>query len=73
MSDRTFEVSLSSLAVLAVSMIAAGIVLAATGVRLVNVNMPLLIFLTILTGLVVLLLGGGALLYYWGKNYMSRG
>jgi len=73
MSDRTFEVSLSSLAVLALSMIAAGIVLAATGVRLVNVNMPLLIFLTILTGLVVLLLGGGALLYYWGKNYMSRG
>ncbi len=73
MSDRTFELSLSSLAVLALLLIAAGIVLAATGLRLANTNMPLLIFLTILTGLVVLLLGGGALLYYWGKNYMSRG
>ena len=26
----------------------------------------------IVTGLVVWVIGGGALLYFWGKNYMSR-
>ena len=27
---------------------------------------------SIVTGLIVLIVGGGALLYFWGKSYMSH-
>jgi hypothetical protein len=73
MSDRIFEVSLTSLAVLIFAWIIAGIGLAVMGVRWINADMPLLIFLTILAGLAVLILAGGILLHFWGKGYMSRG
>jgi putative exporter of polyketide antibiotics len=72
MSDKTFESSLSSLAVLVAVWIIAGITLAFTGIRPANMDASLLIFLNILTGLIVLIVGGGTLLYFWGKDYMSR-
>jgi len=72
MSDKTFELSLSSLAVLVAAWIVAGIILASTGIRPANMDAALLIFLDILTGLIVLIVGGGILLYFWGKDYMSR-
>jgi len=73
MSDRVFEVSLTSLAALVLAWIMAGIGLAVAGMRWVNADMPLLVFLTVLVGLAVLISGGGILLYFWGKSYMSRG
>jgi drug/metabolite transporter (DMT)-like permease len=73
MSDRVFEVSLTSLAALVLAWIMAGIGLAVAGTRWVNADMPLLVFLTVLVGLAVLISGGGILLYFWGKSYMSRG
>jgi len=73
MSDRVFELSLTSIAVLVLAWLIAGIGLAMGGMRWVNVDMPLLIFLTVIVGLAVLISGGGILLYFWGKNYMSRG
>jgi 4-amino-4-deoxy-L-arabinose transferase-like glycosyltransferase len=73
MNDRVFEVSLTSLAGLVLALIMAGIGLAVAGMRWVNVDMPLLVFLTILVGLTVLISGGGLLLFFWGKSYMSRG
>jgi len=73
MSDRIFEVSLTSIAVLVLAWIIAGIGLAAAGMRWVNVNMFSLVILTILTGLAVLISGSGILLHIWGKSYMSRG
>ncbi len=62
MSDTAFERSLIALTCLVVAWIIAGIVLKLLGIVWV-----------ILIGLVVEIFGGGALLYYWGKNYMSRG
>ena len=73
MSDRVFEVSLTSLAALVLAWIMVGIGLAVAGMRWVNADMPLLVFLTVLVGLAVLISGGGILLYVWGKSYMSRG
>ncbi|MDD5398475.1 MAG: hypothetical protein PHU70_05275 [Dehalococcoidia bacterium] len=73
MSDRVFEVSLTSLTVLVFAWIIAGICLAVMGVRWINMDMPLLVFLTILVGLAVLIFAGGVLLHVWGKSYMSRG
>ena len=73
MSDRVFEASLTSLAALVLAWIIAGIGLAVAGMRWVNVDMPMLVFLTVLAGLTVLISGGGILLHFWGKSYMSRG
>jgi len=73
MSDRVFEVSLTSLAALMLAWIIAGIGLALAGMHWMNVDMPLLVFLTILIGFAVLVSGGGILLHFWGKSYMSRG
>jgi len=73
MSDRVFEASLTTLFWLVVAWIIAGIALAGAGMRWVNLDLPLLIFLTVIIGLVVLILGGVTLLYFWGKRYMSRG
>jgi hypothetical protein len=73
MNDRVFELSLTSVAALVFAWIITGIGLAVAGMRWVNVDMPLLIFLTVLVGLAALISGGGILLYFWGKNYMSRG
>jgi len=73
MSDRVFEVSLTSLTLLVFAWIIAGIGLAVMGVRWINVDMPLLVFLTLLVGFAVLIFAGGVLLHVWGKSYMSRG
>ncbi len=73
MSDRVFEVSLTSLAALMLAWIIAGIGLALMGVRWVNVDIPWLVFLTVFAGLIVLVSAGGILLHFWGKSYMSRG
>jgi hypothetical protein len=72
MSDRVFEVSLTSLAALALAWIIAGISLSVAGMRYVNLDTPVLIFLTVFMGLAVLISGGGILLHFWGKSYMSR-
>ncbi len=72
MSDKTFEMSLSSLAVLVAVWIMAGITLASIGIHPAHMDASLLIFLNLLTGLIVLIVGGGILLYFWGKDYMSR-
>jgi hypothetical protein len=72
MSDRIFEASVVTLFWLVAAFTIAGISLAVAGMRWANLELPLLIFLTVIIGLVVLILGGGTLLYFWGKNYMSR-
>ena len=72
MSDRIFEASVVTLFWLVAAWIIAGISTAVAGIRWANLELPLLIFVTVIIGLVVLILGGGALLYFWGKNYMSR-
>jgi hypothetical protein len=72
MSDRIFEASVVTLFWLVVAGIIVGIAMAVAGMRWANLELPMLIFLTVIIGLVVLILAGGALLYFWGKNYMSR-
>ncbi len=63
MSDKTFERSLTALSIIALLwMVLGGIffywVLGIAGV--------------IIIGLVVWIAGGGTLLHFWGKKYMSR-
>jgi hypothetical protein len=60
MSDKIFELSLTALSIL----VAVGIIL--TSIFIFSAVWAIII------GLVILVLGGGALLYYWGKSYMSR-
>lgn len=60
MNDRIFERSLIALTILIVLWMVLG------SIFVFNV------IWTIIIGLVVWIAGGGALLYYWGKNYMSR-
>lgn len=66
MSDKVFEVSMTALAFLVLAWIVASIVLAVLGIPFIAVGWAIFI------GLVVLILGGGTLLYFWGKDYMSR-
>lgn len=63
MSDKTFERSLTSVSILAVLWMVLGSIFLwwMAGIAWI-----------IITGLIVWIVGGGALLYYWGKNYMSR-
>ncbi len=61
MSDATFERSLTALTIVVVLAVIATI---ASG--LFN------IVWAIVVGLVIELVGGGALLYFWGKDYLSR-
>ena len=61
MSDKAFEWSLTSLSILAILWMALGSILGVLGIGWV-----------IVSGLVVWIVGGGALLHYWGKDYMSR-
>jgi len=73
LSDNTFKFSLTVLFWLVVALIVAGIALGAMGMPWLNADQPALVFLTILTGLIVLIAGGGVLIYIWGKRYMARG
>ena len=61
MSDRVFELSLISLSVIALLWMVLG-----------SISGILNIASVIIIGLVLWIVGGGALLYFWGKNYMSR-
>lgn len=61
MSDKLFEWSLSSLSILAILWMVLGSIFGVMGITAV-----------IVLGLVVWIAGGGALLYYWGKDYMAR-
>ena len=72
MSDSVFEMGIVIIFWLVIAWIIAGIAMAIAGIRWVNLELPLMIFLTVIIGLVVLIFGGGTLLYFWGKNYMSR-
>jgi hypothetical protein len=60
-SDKVFEWSLTALSILAVLWMLLGSIFAILGVVWVLV-----------IGLLAWLIIGGALLYAWGKNYMSR-
>ena len=66
MSDKTFEWSLTALFILCMLWIVLGIVLKVLGYLWLGIGW------SIITGLLVLIVGGGALLYFWGKRYMAR-
>jgi hypothetical protein len=60
MSDKKFELSFIALSILVVAwMVVASIFIFSA-------------IWAIIIGLLVWIIGGGALLYYWGKGYMSR-
>ncbi|MCJ7828815.1 MAG: hypothetical protein MUP81_03625 [Dehalococcoidia bacterium] len=61
MSEKVFEWSLTALSIVAL-----------LGMLLGGIFGILSIAWVIIIGLVVWIVGGGALLYFWGKNYMSR-
>ncbi len=61
MSDTTFKYSLIALTCLVVVWIVLGIIMGILSAAWV-----------IIIGLVVEVVGGSILLYYWGKSYMSR-
>ena len=61
MSDKTFELSLTALSIIAIIWMILGSIFLITGV-----------FWSIVIGLVIWIGGGGALLYFWGKDYMAR-
>ncbi len=60
MSEKTFQWSLTALSILAVLWMVLGSIFIFDAIW------------AIIIGLLVWLIGGGALLYYWGKSYMSR-
>jgi len=60
-SDKVFEWSLTSLSVAALLWMILGSIFGILGTAWV-----------IIIGLVVWIVGGGTLLYFWGKDYMSR-
>jgi 5-bromo-4-chloroindolyl phosphate hydrolysis protein len=61
MSEKVFERSLIALSAAALLWILLGGIFGILGIAWV-----------IIIGLVIWIAGGGALLYFWGKNYMSR-
>lgn len=72
MSDSLFKFSLSLLFWLVLLLCISGIVLGAVGMPWLNIEQPALVIVTILISLIVFILGGGALIYIWGKRYMSK-
>lgn len=60
MSEKTFQWSLTALSILAVLWMVLGSIFIFDAIWAITI------------GLLVWLIGGGALLYYWGKSYMSR-
>ena len=61
MSDKIFERSLTALSILAILWMVLGSVFEVLSIAGV-----------IIIGLVVWIVGGGALLWKWGKDYMAR-
>ena len=63
MSDKTFERSLTALSIIALLWMVLGSIFFYWVLGIAGV---------IIIGLVVWIAGGGTLLHFWGKNYMSR-
>jgi 5-bromo-4-chloroindolyl phosphate hydrolysis protein len=61
MSEKVFERSLTALSIVALLWMLLGGIFGILSIAWV-----------IIIGLVIWIVGGGALLYFWGKNYMSR-
>ncbi|MGB8707991.1 MAG: hypothetical protein WCD72_08640 [Dehalococcoidia bacterium] len=61
MSEKVFERSLAALSIVALLWMLLGGIFGILSIAWV-----------IIIGLVAWIVGGGALLYFWGKNYMSR-
>jgi len=61
MSGKIFEWSLTALSIIALLWIVLGSIFGILGIAWV-----------IIIGLVVWIVGGGTLLHFWGKKYMSR-
>jgi 5-bromo-4-chloroindolyl phosphate hydrolysis protein len=61
MNDKVFEYSLTALSILALLWMLLGGILGILSLAWV-----------IIIGFAIWIAGGGALLYFWGKNYMSR-
>jgi len=61
MNDKLFQWSLTILTTIALLWMVLGSVFGILGVSWV-----------IIIGLIAWVIGGGALLHFWGKNYMSR-
>ncbi|MBM4446067.1 MAG: hypothetical protein FJ023_01780 [Chloroflexi bacterium] len=61
MSDKVFEWGLTTLSILALLWMVLGSILGILSIAWV-----------IIIGLVIWIVGGGALLYFWDKNYMSQ-
>ena len=61
MSDKTFELSLIALSLIALLWIMLGGIFG-----ILNITWA------VITGLVIWIIGGGTLLYFWGRNYMSQ-
>ncbi len=61
MSDLSFQRALTAVTAVAVAWVVLGIVFGVMGW-----------FLVVVTGLLFEMVVGGALLYIWGKSYMSR-
>jgi hypothetical protein len=72
MSDNAFKYALTTLALLTCVSIVVAISLASVGIYWIGIDFISLIFLTILTGLIILIAGGITLLYFWGRRYMSK-
>lgn len=72
MSDNAFKYALSTLTVLVCVSIITVIGLASAGIYWIAVDFISLIFISILTGLIILIAGGIILLYFWGRRYMSK-
>lgn len=73
MSDSLFKLSLSLLFWLVLLLCSGAIVMSAMGLPWLDIEQPALIIITVLISLIVLLLGGGTLIYIWGKRYMAKG
>jgi hypothetical protein len=63
MSDKTFERSLTALSIIALLWMVLGSIFFYWVLGIAGV---------IIIGLVVWIAGGGTLLHFWGKKYMSR-
>jgi hypothetical protein len=71
-SDNTFKFSLTMSFWLVLVLVTAGITLGAMGMPWLDAGLPALVLLTLLTGTIVLIVGGAALIYIWGKRYMTK-
>jgi hypothetical protein len=60
MSDNNFKWRLTTISILAILWMVLGSIFILSAIW------------AIIIGLIVWIVGGGALLHYWGKNYMSR-